>query len=283
MDKKSKIELEQQAIKQYLLPFLNLSKIYPLLPGAKDSKGEAGFIGIDENEMKKLRLAYVEEAQTAADELLKDDAILEQIDKLPFKNGDHIIAIGDSMTDDLRGWFEMLKYVVETARPELELTWSNEAVHEDTSVDALKRLNRSVMHNKPNWVFVMLGSYDAMRYHAAPDRTLVSLAEYWENMNSIENAVDQVTKNPIVWISPAPVITELMADNALFEGVIENLDLSQFRECYQGRKGIVIDPHGKRMGTPPEAWNYLPDGFYPSIAGHLATTKAVLLGLLNDK
>lgn len=282
-EKKSTKELEKQAIKDYLAGFLNLEKRFPLLPGARSTEHVAHFIGLSKQELVDARITRDEQAEQAGQELLKDDNIQKYITRLPFKKGDKLVALGDSLTDDLQGWFEITRHVLEIGRPDLELEFSNAAVQHNTSFDALRRLNRSVIDAQADWVFVGLGSYDAMRLHPLPERTHVSLTEFWENMNAIEEVIAATTKNPPVWITPPPVITEMMQQVALFDGVVYNEDLSQYREVTSGRKGYVIDPKGVRMGQPAEAWNYLADGFNCSLAGHVATATALLKTLYQRK
>lgn len=275
-----KKELEIAAIKNYLAPFLNLHKQHPLLPGAQTLRGQASFIGIDEKELSELRTVYSKTAKNAALDLLKDDIVLEYIDNLPFNPTDKIMVIGDSITDDAQGWFEIFSGVLEVGIDNADFTFINTAVYGSTSLDALRRVDRHLGLNSPNWVIIALGSHDAQKLHGIGNhRTLVSLAEFWENISTIESMVNEVTSNPIIWITPPPVIAELMQDMPLFDGVLDDKDLNQYREVIAGKNGYVVDPNGIRMGNPAQAWNYLPDGFHPSIAGHMETVKYLLKSL----
>jgi lysophospholipase L1-like esterase len=272
-----KKELEIAAIKNYLAPFLNLHKQFPLLPGAQTLRGQAAFIGIDEKELSELRSGYANTAKKAALDMLKDDVVLEYMDNLPFKPTDTIMVIGDSITDDAQGWFEIFSNVLSIGMDDAEFRFVNAAVYNSTSLDALRRVDRDLGLNSPHWVIVALGSHDSQKLHGVGEhRTLVSLAEFWENISAIESMVNEVTSNPIIWITPPPVIVELMLDMPLFDGVVDNAELSQFREVIAGKNGYVIDPNGVRMGNPAQAWNYLPDGFHSSTAGHMETVKNVL-------
>lgn len=272
-----KKELEIAAIKNYLTPYLNLHKQFPLLPGAKTLRGQAAFIGIDEKELAELRSGYANTVKKAGLDMLKDDIVLEYVDNLPFKPTDTILVIGDSITDDAQGWFEIFSNVLSIGVDDAEFKFINAAIYNSTSLDALRRVDRDLGLNSPDWVIVALGSHDAQKLHGIGEhRTLVSLAEFWENISAIESMVSEVTSNPIIWITPPPVITELMLDMPLFDGVVDNAELSQFREVIAGKNGYVVDPNGVRMGNPAQAWNYLPDGFHPSIAGHMETVKNLL-------
>jgi lysophospholipase L1-like esterase len=283
MSKSKQRDLEEAAIKNYLLPFLNLHKQHPLLPGAQSVRGQAAFIGLDEKVLADARISFGKITKNAALDLLKDEDVMEWVLALPFRKSDTIMVIGDSLTDDLQGWFEIFKHVVEIGVDDSRHKFVNAAVYGSTSLDALRRTDRDLALNKPNWVIIALGSHDAQRLHAASDRTLVSIAEFWENISTIEAMVSEITKNPIIWLTPPPTVEELMQDMPLFPGVILEKDLSQYREVIAGKMGYVIDPHGHRLGQPAAAWNYLADGFHVSVAGHTETAKLVLRTLASDK
>lgn len=279
-----KKELEIAAIKNYLAPYLNLHKVHPFLPGALTLKGQAAFIGMEEAELKELRQSYEKTAKTAALELLKDDLVSDHVQQVPFKTDARIMVIGDSTADDLQGWFEILRHTLTIGVDDAEFTFINAAVYNSTSLDVLRRLDRDLSVYKPDWVLVSVGSHDAEKLHAFGDnRTLVSLAEFWENIAVIESMIGEVTKNPVIWVTPPPVITELMQDMPLFSGVIEEAELGGYRELVAGKSGYVVDPYGTRMGNPPNAWNYLADGFHASLSGHLETVKAVLRSLSKEE
>jgi lysophospholipase L1-like esterase len=275
-----KKELELAAIKNYLAPYLNLHKVHPFLPGALTLKGQAAFIGMDESELKELRQSYEKVAKSAAMELLKDDMVSDDVHQLPFSPDSRIMVIGDSTADDMQGWFEILRHTLNVAVDDAEFTFINAAVYNSTSLDVLRRLDRDLSIYKPDWVFVSVGSHDAQKLHAfADNRTLVSLAEFWENVAVIESMIGEVTPNPIIWVTPPSVITELMQDMPLFSGIIAESELSGYRELIAGKSGYVVDPYGTRMGNPVNAWNYLSDGFHASLSGHMETVKAILRSL----
>lgn len=270
-------ELELAAIRNYPAPYLNLHKSFPLLPGAKTLQGQAAFIGIDQKELAELRQSYSKNTKNAALEILKDDVMLGFVEKIPFQKTDKIMVIGDSLTDDLQGWFEIFGHVLSIGVDDAEFGFVNTAVYNSTSLDALRRIDRDLDIHKPDWVIIALGSHDAQKLHGVGEhRTLVSLAEFWENIAAMESMVSEVTKNPIIWITPPPVITELMQDMPLFDGYIEESDLANYRELIAGKNGYVVDPYGIRMGNPAQAWNYLPDGFHLSLSGHTETVKTLL-------
>ena len=276
-------ENEKEALEKYLLQFLNLEKRYPLLPGIENSDAIAGLMGLEVSEMLSLRNTFRENAKKAALELLKDDDVIDWLDQLPFGSNNTIVALGDSSTDDLQGWFEIFKFMLDITVPDADYTFVNSGISNNTTTDALRRMNRDVLSHEPDWVIVNLGTYDSQRLKYTPNRTLIPLSESWENLTIIEDAIGTVTENPPIWLTPSPVIPELLDNMDLFEYTIQNRDLANVREIITGKKGYIVDPVGKRMGNPPEAWYYLSDGLNPSLSGHVNTVKELLRSLATAK
>lgn len=268
---------EKEVLESYLLQFLNLEKRFPLLPGIYNSEAMAGLMGIEDEQLKKVRSRFDQNAKEAALELLDEEEVQKWIEQLPFEKGDTVVALGDSLTDDLQGWFSIFSYTLDIARPDAEFTFVNSGISYDTTTDALKRLNRDLVAHEPDWVIVALGTFDAQRPNLIPDRPLVPLADYWENTNAIEQVVKQVAGNPVIWVSPPPVLPDMLEEFRLFDFTISEVDLRKIREILSGKTGYIVDPRGKRMGEDePEAWNYLSDGLHPSLSGHTHTVRELL-------
>ncbi len=283
-DKKASKE-EREVLEKYLLQFLNLEKRFPLLPGIQNTQAIAQLTGLEADEFMKLRNRFEKNAKEAALELLKEEEVTDWLDDIPFDSDDTIVALGDSITDDLQGWFGIFSHVLEITVPEADFTFINSGVSYNTSTDALKRLNRDVLAHNPDWVIVALGTFDAQRLHVEPNRPLVSLADYWENTNTIEAAVKEVTDNPLIWITPPPVLTDMLQKIRLFDFDIFNEDLQNIREIISGKQGYIVDPMGTRMSEDGEieAWNYLSDGLHPSLSGHVNTARELIRHLTQSK
>jgi lysophospholipase L1-like esterase len=280
---KKATEKEKEALEKYLLQFLNLEKQFPLLPGINNAHAMAGLMGLELPELDKLRNVFRQNAKEAALELLREDEVTDWIDELPFDKNDTIIAIGDSPTDDLQGWFSIFEHILNITVPEADFTFINSGITNNTTSEALRRLHRDVLSHEPDWVFVQLGLFDATRLNFLPNRTLLPLSETWENLTSIEDAIKTVTDNPPVWITPAPVVPGLLDEMELFDFEIDEKDLSQIRQILLGKSGYIVDPLGKRMGSPPEAWYYLSDGMNPSLSGHVNTVRELIKTLATAK
>lgn len=276
-------EKEKEALEKYLLQFLNLEKHFPLLPGIKNEESIAGLMGISVEELQNLRSVFAENAKESALELLKEENVLEWVDQLPFEKDDTIVALGDSSTDDLQGWFEIFKHVLDITIEGADFNFINAGLSYNTTSEALRRMNRDVLAHEPDWVIVNLGTFDVIRPSYFQNRTLIPLSESWENLATIEDAIGTVTENPPVWITPTPIIPGLLDEMELFDFDIKDQDLASVREIITGKKGYIVDPLGHRMGNPPEAWYFLSDGINPSLSGHTNTVKELLKSLATAK
>lgn len=91
-----------------------------------------------------------------------------------------------------------------------------------------------------------------------------------------------MTDHPVIWISPPPVIPALLEEMELFDFQIIEKDLFRVREVIAAKGGVIVDPAGRRMGHPPEAWYYLGDGIHPSLSGHTNTVRELIRCLGNS-
>lgn len=283
MTKQKATEKEKEALEKYLLQFLNFEKHFPLLPGIENDESIAGLMGLSVEELQKLRQVFAENAKESALELLKEEDVIEWIDQIPFGKTDTIIAFGDSSTDDLQGWFEIFKNILDITVEGADFTFINAGLSYNTTSEALRRMNRDVLSYEPDWVIVNLGTFDAIRPSFMQNRTLIPLSESWENLSMIEDAIATVTENPPVWITPTPIIPGLLDEMEFFDFDISDKDLASIREIITGKKGYIVDPLGHRMGNPPEAWYFLSDGINPSLSGHVNTVKELLKSLATAK
>ncbi len=269
-------EEEKSVLEQFMIPFFHIGKRFPLFPGKNSAEVEPALLGISKEELTLFRKNLEENAKQAALELLKEDDIVDLIDQIPFDGEETIAVLGDSLTEDAQGWFSILKHLLEISVDKASFTFINAGVSYNTSADALRRIDRDILMSKPDWVFVALGTFDAQRLNVAQNRTLMPLSETWENLNTIQEILEENVENPIVWITPPPVISELLESNPIYDFTISEEDLGPVREVVSGKRGVMVDPQGARMGEGPDAWNYIGDGLHPSLSGHINTVRSVL-------
>lgn len=269
-------EEEKSVLEQFMIPFFHVGKRLPLFPGKNDPEVEPALLGISGEELELFRKNLDENAKQAALELLKEDEIVDLIDQIPFDGEETIAVLGDSISEDAQGWFTILKHVLEISVEKAAFTFINAGVSYNTSADALRRIDRDILMSKPDWVFVALGTFDAQRLNVAQNRTLMPLSETWENLNTIQEILEENVETPIVWITPPPVISELLESNPIYDFTISEEDLGPVREVVSGKRGVMVDPQGARMGKAPDAWNYIGDGLHPSLSGHINTVRSIL-------
>ena len=270
-------EEEKSVLEQFMVPFFSAEKRLPLFPGRNEIEVEAGLLGLTTEELQTFRQNLDENAKQAALELLKEDEVIDLIDKLPFDGEETIVAFGDSSTEDRQGWFSIFSNVLEFSFENADFNFVNSGVAYNTTSEALKRLDRDVILHEPDWVFVSLGTFDVQRLNIAPERTLLPLSETWENLNTIHEILEVQVQNPTLWVTPTPIIGELLASNPIYEFTMEEADIEQVRQLVSGKTGGIVDPKGTRMGKDsPKAWNYLGDGLHPSLSGHINTVREIL-------
>ena len=272
--------MNEKAIISYLLPYLNLEQSN-VLPGLKVSKEAQSLIfGLSKDELLTKYAEFENNAKSAAMELLKIEGFNEKISNLPFKDGEVIIVLGDSSSDEKGGWVDILRYVIQLGS-DTEITIINESVFGSTSTEILKNLGTTTLSKNPDWVILNFGTWDAFKPNYASDRTLVSLTDFWENVNSIQTALKSMSsRNPLIWIPPSLVYEELANEYPFFNGSISNTELRAFQEVIRDKNGVIVDPYFNRFGTENEGWNFANDGIHFSLAGSIETVKVIIETLI---
>jgi acetyl esterase/acyl-CoA thioesterase-1 len=140
--------------------------------------------------------------QADAAQLMADSAFRAAIDAIPRVVGDRLVAIGDSVTADRRGWFELLKEAVALAAPSgVDLV--NLGLSGDTTADVLERLD-VLAGARPTWVLVMLGTNDT-RFHGPKHAyRMVSLAETERNISALMEFVTGDLAADLTLLTPPP-------------------------------------------------------------------------------
>lgn len=272
---------ERGVLEQYKLPFLNISSQFPLYPGKNHAKIEAALLGWTEQELEQARANLKENARQAALELLKEDEIVDQLDALPFDGEECIAILGDSISLDAQGWVYILSHLIDIGTEKTNVKWINASQAYDTTTDALRRLDRDILVHNPDWVIIALGTFDAQRLAIYPDRTLIPLSDTWENIQAIQDILDQTLEHPLLWVSPAAVISDLLTEHVLYDFCIQPEDLRAVQDIVTGKIGGIVDPKAERMGeNGPRAWYYIPDGLHHSLTGHMQTVKEVISTLV---
>jgi acyl-CoA thioesterase-1 len=259
--------------KAYMIQFTHLEKTWP---GLTD-EAVALLFGLDVNTYRSIRVSYVENACRAAQELLGDDAFARRIDRLPFRRGSTIVGLGDSITDDLQSWVEILRYLLEQRRPQDAIKVVNAGISGDTTALLIARFLGIVLM-QPDWIICMVGTNDARTHGLSPTKPYVSLDETIKNLDELRHFAATQTAARLAWITPPPVIEKYASQHwACIQGQISlsNAHITPIAEAMRQLPDPVIDLQ-ELFGIPANPDYLLSEGIHPSLAGHKAIVKAVV-------
>jgi acyl-CoA thioesterase-1 len=215
------------------------------LPGALAEHDVARLYGADAATCRALADAIVAEARRAAA-------------TLPPPPATRILALGDSITDDLGSWAEILR--------QGGATITNGGLSGDTTAGARVRLSR-LLEARPQRVIVLLGTNDARRHGRDGEPMLVSHDETLRNLHALD-AVLRRRCEDVTWITPPPV-----ADPALGEP-----DLIWHNRDVAAKAALVreLDPAAVDLWPGWTSEHLSPDGLHPSPAGQRLIARRLL-------
>ena len=153
-------------------------------------------------------------AEEIAGELLTESGYRAAVRALPFSAGDRIAAVGDSLTADRLGWFDLFAASMRrTGRGDVVL--ENLAVSGSTTADALERYDLLEAF-EPTHVLVMLGTNDARRHGRRYDARMISPAETRRNLTALLDLVVHDLRADVVLMTPPPADQQRIS--AFFDG-----------------------------------------------------------------
>jgi acyl-CoA thioesterase I len=265
-----------------LIRFQHPEKVLGYLGGLDDDR-LATLFGLDVGAYQQLRRSHHEQARRAAADLLDDPAFARKVDQLPFRPDQRVVAIGESTTDDLLSWFEILRHLLDLRRPADGITLTNMAVSGQTSTQALTTLPGLFFH-RPDWVLCMLGGNDAQRLGSTDGPTLVSLAETERNLQALHDLAIQRTAARWVWLTPTTVDETRVATYQPFQraGLTwANRDIDAIGQILNTQPDPTLDTRPV-IGRQTFGQFHLDDGLHLSLAGQQALAVA-LVDTLTDQ
>jgi lysophospholipase L1-like esterase len=265
-----------------LVRFQHPEKVLGYLPGL-DHERIAALFGLDLDSYRQLRQAHDEQARRAAADLLDEPEFAKKVDRLPFAPGQRIVAVGESTTDDLLSWFEILRHLLDLRRPTDAITLTNMAVSGHTSTQALTTLPGLSFH-RPDWVLCMLGGNDAQTLGPADGLTLVSLAETERNLRTLRDLAVRRTAARWVWLTPTTVDETRVAAYQPFQraGITwANRDIDAIGQILNAQPDPTLDTRPV-IARQTVAQYHLDDGLHLSLAGQQALA-AALVDTLTDR
>jgi lysophospholipase L1-like esterase len=247
--------------------FTHLDKEYEYLPGMS-AEVMATLLGLDFATYQDLRAQLDAGARRAAEDLLTDKDFAAQVDRLPFSEGQTVIGIGDSLTDDLQGWLEILRHLLEIRGNAPKILNLGKAAY--TSALTLRRTAPQLRFLRPDWTFCLLGSADMSRTGGALQTSID------ETVRLLRAVRDIGGETSWVWLTPPPVDeTRVAAFTPFGRGLASwhNDDLSTLSERIRAFPEPVVDLQDV-FGLPPKPEFLGPDGVHPTLDGQQATARA---------
>jgi acyl-CoA thioesterase-1 len=259
-----------------LIRFQHPEKVLGYLGGLDDER-IATLFGLDLGSYQQLRESHDEQARRAAAGLLDDPQFAKEVDQLPFAPGQRVVAVGESTTDDLLSWFEILRHLLDLRRPADGITLINMAVSGHTSTQALTTLPGLSFH-RPDWVLCMLGGNDAQRLGSTDGPTLVSLAETERNLRNLRDLVTQRIAARWVWLTPTTVDETRVAAYQPFQraGLTwVNRDIDAIGQIVTVQPEPTLDTRPV-IARHTDGQFHLDDGLHLSLAGQQALAVALV-------
>lgn len=250
-----------------------------LLPFARnmDEQTLAAIYGMEVDTYRAIKHRLTQQARDAALEMLEDSAFAVKVDRLPFHAGQLVIAVGESTTDDLLSWFELLRRLVELRRPGDGIRFLNEAISGNTTAQVLGRMN-GIAAREPDWIFCMIGGNDVMRIGPDPAKTQISPEETAKNLTAIRRIAASRTKAGWVWLTPPSFHEERAAAYPYFQNgrlSWRNEDITRVGDVIRSLPDKVVDTQAAfaALAAPPLLG---PDGVHPTLEGHKAIVKQLI-------
>jgi acetyl esterase/acyl-CoA thioesterase-1 len=266
--------------RRYILQFRHPEKMLAQLPGVSlDLVARMEELAPDR--YRGIRREFQDHARAAARELLQLDGVAEAVGRLPFRAGDCVVGLGDSITDDLQSWFEILRSLLREQGVQDGPDFRNFGYSGDTSTHCICRFGE-VVAAEPDWIIAMVGTNDARLHGKEPTKVLVSPDETARNLEMLANYGRTETNARWLWIAPPAGVLEDKIRSHWWLGELglrwRSEDLEKINAIVREREESVVDVN-QAFGLPPDPQFLLPDGLHPSLAGQKQIALAVVRSL----
>ncbi|ATZ29109.1 SGNH/GDSL hydrolase family protein [Streptomyces lavendulae] len=247
-----------------MLRFHQPEKVLRHLGPAPDEAALAALFGLDPAGYR-TRLDRFEECNRAAAAALEAaPGTSARLAGLPFRPGEHVVAVGESTTADRLSWFEILRHLL----PE-GVRCTNLAVSGSTTTQALANLPL-LGFQRPDWVLCMLGANDVQRLDGVP---LVAAAETRRALRALRDLTVRRTGARWIWLTPTAVDPGRVAEYVHFRRAglsWAGEDLDAVAELLLAEPEATVDTRAAAHGHLEE------DGVHLTPAGQRRVAAAVL-------
>jgi lysophospholipase L1-like esterase len=275
-----KSALEGEMLRQFAR-FQHPDKVFNYFPGWDDA-ALAAIAGVNPQALQGVRAELRAEARRAASDLLADPTLAARVDRLPFREGDVVVCVGDSYTDDITGWAEILRHMLDLRRPSLGVTIVNEGISGQTTTQALRRVP-GILGLRPAWILTLIGGNDAVRLGPDASFTQVSIAETERNLAALRALAP--ARSRWVWLT-LPQIDEkriaayvpfLLGQATWRDADVQAISAAVRRQADAAAETVVEVEAVFDVVGGPELMG--PDGLHPSVHGQQVIARAVIEAL----
>jgi acetyl esterase len=237
----------------------------------------AAVAGMDRGRYRHARGRLARAAREAAEDLLGEESFADAVRALPWSDGDRIIALGDSITDDSCSWAEQLRAVLAITHP--GVTVLNHGVTGATTQDHLSRIDL-VCRDQPSWVLQLLGTNDVRRQGSRQGVRMAEISETTTNLTKLGALITGEAGARLVRMTPPPVYDELLSrwEPFLAEQISwRAADIAEVAAAVRAQDPGAIDVHAAFASRRTSVM--LPDGVHPNVAGQKLILQTVIAGL----
>ncbi len=254
-----------------LVQYIHPEKTFFWVPGFANDAVLAGLYDLDVATYEDVKAGFAAAARGAAEELLADESFAAKVDRLPFAANSVVAVIGESDTDSLQSWFEVVRHLLDLRRPGDGIQLVNSGISALTTTQAFGPFV-PVLARQPDWIICALGGNDAVRIGPEPTKTLVSLDETTRTLAELRRLAGATTQAQWVWITRMPIDDARMEAYAPFRMgpvpfIWRNPDLEAINAWLSDQPEQVVDIYAG-FGSPAPQEFQEPDGLHPTLAGH---------------
>ncbi|NUW33735.1 SGNH/GDSL hydrolase family protein [Nonomuraea sp. SMC257] len=263
-------------VAERLVRFQQPEKTLTYLGGLDDARIAALF-GLDDSAYRDLVEGCEAAVREVAADMLADPAVAGQVDRLPFRPGQRVVAIGESTTADRLSWFEILRHLLALRRPADAVTLTNLAVTGCSTTQALTQLP-ALSYHRPDWVLCMLGGNDVQRLGPGDGTTLVSPSETRRNLVALRDLATRRVAARWVWLTPSAVDEDRVAAYPHFQRAHlswANGDIDHIAEHLNAQPEPTVDTRAASAARADDS-PHLDDGLHLTLAGQRAVAGAFL-------
>lgn len=263
---------------RFLARFIHVEKMLPPLPGVHDML-LADLLKMPAEVLTGIREQLSAEVRQSAEALLADTAFAKQVDRLPFAAGSTVVGFGDSLTDDLQSWLEILRQVLAIRRPKDQIKLVNAGASGESTTQMLFRVPQ-VLSANPACIISMAGTNDARRFGSLPV-TQVSLTETRRNLGAFAEAAAKAGNVRWVWMTPPPVLEARVTGHWFWTPMATSwnaADVQAIGDAMLASKERVVDLRPAFAGAAG-AELILDDGVHPTLQGQATILRALVATL----